>query len=280
VDWASVRFSFSTKVDVRRPTLPEDWGEMDDAARLKWGQAWQEGPEGRAQRAAYATARHFTARIDGQGKFVADDVPAGTYVATVILMAPPKGDAPATEALAMVTHEFTVPEIKGAQADEPLDVGAIELKTIRHAKVGDAAPELTGKTLGDGRPVKLGDYRGKYVLAHFWSTWGTTSSALAGDLARLKEAHARYGKDDRLVMLGLVLDEAPAAAAKRLVEKQQIAWPQVVLGDFSTSNQAREWGMNRLPISFLIGPDGRVVAANVDGDGIADALRAALGEPK
>ena len=37
-------------------------------------------------------------------------------------------------------------------------------------EVGDPAPPLAAKTL-DGRPVKLEDYRGKYVLLDFWATW-------------------------------------------------------------------------------------------------------------
>jgi len=280
VDWSAVRFSFSTKVDVRRPKLPDDWADMDDAARRKWGEAWQQGPEGRAQQAAYQAARHFAARLDGQGKFTADDVPAGTYTAMVMLMAPPKGDRPSTDVAAMVQHEFTVPPSKGAEADEPLDIGVIELKPMRQAKVGEVAPQASGKTLADDRPAKLSDYRGKYVLANFWSSLGSTSAALSTDVERLKEAHAKYGKDARLVMLGLVVDEPPATAAKRFVEKHQIAWPQILLTDFRTSAQAREWGINRTPASFLIGPDGKVLAANLDGTGVADALKAALGEPK
>lgn len=280
VDWASVRFSFSTKVDVQRPTIPDDWADMDDEARRKWSQAWEQGPAGRAQRATYEKVRHFSARLDGDGKFIADDVPAGTYVATVMLMSPAKGDRPAVDVAAMTQHEFTVPPIAGTQADEALDLGAIELKPLRHANVGDPAPEASGKTLADDRPAKLSDYRGKYVLAHFWSTFGASSATLTADLARLKEAHARYGKDDRLVMLGMVVDEMPAAAAKRFVEKQQIAWPQLLLPDFGKSGEAREWGMTRMPASFLIAPDGKVLAANADGAGAIDALRTALGEPK
>ena len=59
-----------------------------------------------------------------------------------------------------------------------------------------------------------------------------------------------------------------------------MTWPQAFVGDYQKSDVPRAWGLQALPAIFLIGPDGKVIAANVRGDAIRETLRAALGEPK
>jgi peroxiredoxin len=279
IEWPAVRANFSTKVDVQRPKVPENWTEMNDAERLAWRLAYEKSPEGRAQQEAYAKARHFTMRVDADGQFQADDVPAGVYTANVHVMSPAEGNRPMGEPIAMATYEFSVSDIKDADLDAPLDVGVIELKAVRRLKVGDAAPDLAAKSLDGARDVKLADYRGRYVLAHFWSATWTAPSAAAADVAALKAIQAKYAKDDRLVTLGVVLDEEPAIA-KRFVEKNQITWPQAFVGDYRKSEVPRAWGLQDLPAAFLIGPDGKVIAANLRGDAIGETLRTSLGDPK
>jgi predicted esterase/thiol-disulfide isomerase/thioredoxin len=46
----------------------------------------------------------------------------------------------------------------------------VQLNELRFRAVGRPAPELTGVDL-DGRPLDLGDYRGRVVLLSFWATW-------------------------------------------------------------------------------------------------------------
>ena len=45
-----------------------------------------------------------------------------------------------------------------------------ELNEIRNLAVGKPAPEITGEDT-DGKPFKLGDYKGKVVVVDFWGDW-------------------------------------------------------------------------------------------------------------
>jgi thiol-disulfide isomerase/thioredoxin len=45
-----------------------------------------------------------------------------------------------------------------------------ELFELRHLQVGKEAPEIAGED-GDGKPMKLSDFRGKVVVVDFWASW-------------------------------------------------------------------------------------------------------------
>jgi peroxiredoxin len=273
VDWSHSHTSFSTKVDVRRPKLPDNWREMDDAAKRAWAKAWEETPEGKAQTAAVQRAKHFTIRVNADGTFRTDDVPAGTYQMMLVLNGPPAGrQQPFGEPIATATHEFTIPEIPGGQSDEPFDVGPVEMKVLRHPKVGDAAPPLSAVTL-DGKPLKLSDYKGKYVVAYFEAPWSTTSPA---DAAKLRAAHARFGADARVAMLDLRFEDRPTDAQK-FAAVQPMPWTHAFLGDPSQFKESAEWGLRNLPTTYLIGPDGRIIATEVHPDALESTLATALG---
>jgi peroxiredoxin len=273
VDWSHSHTSFSTKVDVRRPKLPDNWREMDDAAKRAWAKAWEETPEGKAQTAAVQRAKHFTIRVNADGTFRTDDVPAGTYQMMLVLNGPPAGrQQPFGEPIATATHEFTIPEIPGGQSDEPFDVGPVEMKVLRHPKVGDAAPPLSAVTL-DGKPLKLSDYKGRYVVAYFEAPWSTTSPA---DAAKLRAAHARFGADARVAMLDLRFEDRPTDAQK-FAAVQPMPWTHAFLGDPSQFKESAEWGLRNLPTTYLIGPDGRIIATEVHPDALESTLATALG---
>jgi len=49
-------------------------------------------------------------------------------------------------------------------------VAAAELNEIRNLGIGKPSPEISGADL-DGKPFKLGDYKGKVVVVDFWGDW-------------------------------------------------------------------------------------------------------------
>jgi hypothetical protein len=116
-----------------------------------------------------------------------------------------------------------------------------------------------------------GDLRGKFVLIHFgMPIFGLT------DGPSLKTVHDRYGKDGRLVMIGFSLANDPADAAK-LVKDQRLGWPQVVLRDRGADPISLEYHAEYPFKSFLIGPDGTLIAKDLENDGVEKAVAKALG---
>jgi peroxiredoxin len=138
--------------------------------------------------------------------------------------------------------------------------------------IGDFAPPFLVKTLG-GEALSLGDLRGKFVLLHFWNP---SDADCLEELVRLKTVRDRFGKDDRLAIVGFCLAINPEDVITVIKEKG-LSWPQVILRDHVADSILLEYDAGEVPETFLIGPDGKLVAKELAGEGVVDAIAKALG---
>ena len=88
----------------------------------------------------------------------------------------------------------------------------------------------------------------------------------------LKAAQTAWGKDKRLVIIGLNFDDS-AEIARAYADKHQFTWTHGYAGP--KSNLTMRYRL-RGPTSILIGPDGRILQPDLHGPEIADALQDAL----
>jgi len=144
---------------------------------------------------------------------------------------------------------------------------------IRFVRNPDPAPPFHLPGL-DGKPVVLGDARGKVVLLNFWATWCGPCRAEIPDLIELQTKYK-----DRLQIIGLTVDEDDAGAVKKLVEETGINYPVAMA---SADIRLKYGGIPALPTSFMLDAEGRVMQKH---EGLRDPLlyeyeiRALLGMP-
>jgi peroxiredoxin len=141
-------------------------------------------------------------------------------------------------------------------------------------QVGDLAPPFFVKTR-DGQAISLDDLRGKFVLFHFWHP---QNDECAPEAANLKAVKTRFGSSERLVMLGFcpVFDSKPAL---EFIKDKGLTWPQVFCRDGGFDATIQEYELN-IPAAVLIGPDGRVIARDLQGKKIEEAVAKALRDDK
>ena len=131
----------------------------------------------------------------------------------------------------------------GNRRTEPVEGG----KAVTHPLVPDfTLTDLNGKTL------QLSRYRGKVVLLNFWATW---CSPCRSEIPRFVELQNKYDKEG-FEVIGISLDDDPKLV-RAFCEQFRMNYP-VALGDAKLAEQYG--GILGLPVSFLIGRDGRIYA--------------------
>ncbi len=149
---------------------------------------------------------------------------------------------------------------------------AKNLAIAKRLAVGQVAPDFTQPDL-DGKPVKLTDFKGQYVLLDFWASWCGPCRA---DNPNLVKAYQAY-KDKNFTIIGLSLDN-PGKRNDWLkaIEKDGLPWHHVSDLTGWKNEVAGLYGIQAIPQNFLIDPQGRIVAKNLHGDALMNKLKEIL----
>jgi thiol-disulfide isomerase/thioredoxin len=149
-----------------------------------------------------------------------------------------------------------------------------EARVVANVAIGAQAPRFAVKSL-DGKPLALDDYRGKYVLLDFWATW---CGPCVAEMPVIQDVQAAFGTDERFVLIGLSLDRE-IEAARTFVKDRGLSWVQAFVGDEAGEQVLEDYGADSIPATFLIGPDGKLIARGMRGDAIMRAVKKALEKP-
>lgn len=136
-----------------------------------------------------------------------------------------------------------------------------DLKKWKKVEVGSIAPDFTQNDPA-GKPVKLSDYKGKYVLVDFWASWCHPCRDENPNLVKLYDLY----KDKNFTILSISLDdESSKSAWLEAIKDDNLSWTQV--SDLRRPNKACEkYGVGSIPDNFLIDPNGKVIAKSLRGD--------------
>lgn len=161
-------------------------------------------------------------------------------------------------------HGFTV----NAQNNAPIGLGEIEMVTKPYLPNGSVAPPFEMKTLS-GKTLKLSDYKGKYVILDFWASWCGMCKA---QKPKIIELYNKYHKDHGLEIIGLSLD-TNMNMLNAYVKENTVPWEQIVIGGFDHPI-IKDYSIIAIPYTILIGPDGKVIKKDLDGEsGITEFLK-------
>lgn len=134
--------------------------------------------------------------------------------------------------------------------------------------VGDSAPMLTLKTLG-GETLNFTELKGKTVLVEFWATW---CPPCLEEMPYLIAIHEKYAARKDLVMIGINRDHELGTVADYLKNNPKISWPQVFGEKGGVSQACDAFGVTGIPELFIIGPDGKIIAAHIRGQQIIERV--------
>lgn len=142
------------------------------------------------------------------------------------------------------------------------------LKASAALAVNQVAPDFSAAT-PDGKTLKLSDLRGKYVLLDFWASWCGPCRA---ENPNVVKAYNRF-KDKNFDILGVSLDrtgdEQKWTAA---IAKDGLTWHHVSDLKWWDSAVAKLYMINSIPQNFLLDPQGRIIAMNLRGEALEEAL--------
>jgi peroxiredoxin len=144
----------------------------------------------------------------------------------------------------------------------------IDIADTNGLAAGTEAPAIDVKQPG-GTKLTLADFRGRYVLLHFWDS---TSKESAEQMPHLRAAHRDWGNEPKLAIVGINVDEKPEAATG-FAKEQKMEWTQGYAGAGMKLMKDFHVGVGA---AVLIGPDGKIVAGSLQGLAIDDALDKAL----
>lgn len=134
------------------------------------------------------------------------------------------------------------------------------LYDYKYLAAGAKAPDFTQNDV-NGNPVSLSSFKGKYVLLDFWASW--CGPCRADNPQLIKVFNDFKGKN--FTILGISLDKANDKNAwLKAIADDGLRWTQVSDLKHWDNSVAKLYSIRAIPQSFLIDPDGVIVAKGLN----------------
>ncbi len=116
------------------------------------------------------------------------------------------------------------------------------------------APDFTAMTL-TGDEVTLADFSGKVIFMNFWATWCGPCKA---EMPTMENLYNDL-KDENFIVLAVNQQEYPELVGE-FINGSGFTFPIILDGDGLINYQ---YGIRGIPTTYIIGPDGNIIAGKV-----------------
>lgn len=163
-----------------------------------------------------------------------------------------------TEAIGQLQRLLLATGIKKADVPEPV----LSPTDAAGPGPGEAATVVGEgfKMVGlDGSTVPFESLKGKVVFLNIWATWCPPCLA---EMPNIQSLYEKMGSD-KVAFVMLSVDEGGMDKVKKFIQKKKYTFPVYM----PASQFPQEFYSNAIPTTFIISPDGKIVAKQ---EGMAD----------
>lgn len=167
-------------------------------------------------------------------------------------------------------HEEVIKALHVTNPDHPIvkERWNILNSPAHKTSIGAMAPDLAFPD-PDGKIRKLSDLRGKVVLLDFWASW---CGPCRRESPNVRNVYAKY-HDQGFEVFSVSLDR-DANNWKKAIADDKLVWPNHVSDlKYWSSEAAAIYGVRSIPSMFLIDREGRIVAKDLRGAALENAVR-------
>lgn len=135
-----------------------------------------------------------------------------------------------------------------------------QIKGALLSKEGATVKDFTLKN-EKGEQLSFSSLKGKYILLDFWASW---CGPCIEEFKTLKQVYAKYKGNAPFEILSISTDKSEVAW-KNALKSQQLPWVQMHDAAGDDAIAVSQFAVTALPTTFLIDPDGKIVAKNLRG---------------